>query len=191
MFARRRPESEPSLASGEPDAGGPAGPDAEPRSPGDPSATPPPEDPAAEPIPTEAERLEAELRALRRRLGIRTFALGAACVLALAAAAVAVVLALGLQSDSATRGDVAAIRDQLDLIGRQAADVSAADVEELSSQVNDLDSALSSSMTEARTSRSELEIAQDDIEELREQVSDLRSQPSGGGGGGGSRGRSN
>jgi uncharacterized membrane protein YgcG len=57
--------------------------------------------------------LRARLAQLERRLGVRTYALGAAVVLALAAGAVGVVLALSVQRDAATQDDIAALRDEV------------------------------------------------------------------------------
>ena len=98
----------------------PPGQPTDPTAPGPPTGEQPKpvtgEQPAADPHSTDPHEridgLRAWLAQVDRKLGIRTYALAAGIVLALAAAAVALVFALQLQEDSATNDDLQALKDE-------------------------------------------------------------------------------
>ncbi len=135
------------------------------------------------PEPTVDERLAR----LERRLGIRSLALGAAVVLALAAGIVGVVLALGAKDESATKDEVATLRDQVEAVQQEAAKAAEQDVATLTDRLDALEGRVNTIAGGQRTTESELSVVQDDIDELRDQVADLESAPpadtSGGSGG--------
>ena len=76
--------------------------------------------------------LRAWIAQVDRKLGIRTYALGAAVVLALAAGIVGVVLAVGAKDDSATKDEVRALRDQVSSVSKEASQAAQDDVASLS-----------------------------------------------------------
>ena len=142
-FRRRRETgttAEEPAASGSPGAGEPAAPAAgKPAAPAagvTPSssqasaagATPaPPQSTAAKAAGAEAldpaqriEGLRAWIARLDRKLGVRTYVIGAIAILALAAAAVALVLLVQLKRDAATKDDVDAIQGQLSGVQQSA-----------------------------------------------------------------------
>ena len=149
--------------------------------------------PTAPPQTTEQqlEGLRAWVAQLDRRLGIRTLAGGVALVLALAAGIVGVVLARDAKDQSATKGDVAALSEQVKATGRAATRAAADDIAALTERLDGLESRISTLASSQRTSQSELDVARDDIDELRGQINDLRSEVAnvnanaGGGAGGG------
>lgn len=122
------------------------------------------------------EGLRAWIAQVDRRLGIRTYALGAAVVLALAAGIVGVVLATSAKDESATKAEVAALRDQVSSVGREASQAAEDDVASLSDRIDDLEGRVATIASNQRTSDSELKVAQDDIDDLRSQLSDLESE---------------
>jgi TolA-binding protein len=91
--------------------------------------------------------LRAWVAQLDRRLGIRTYLLGALALLALAAGTVALVLVLRLEGESATEDDVRTLQEQVSTVedqATQAAESSVQDVEgriaELEGKIDDLTS---------------------------------------------------
>src|SRR5688500_2241646 len=89
--------------------------------PGTPAAKPDAGSPAAKRKPSEDphERLDglrAWLAQVDRKVGVRTYAGGAAVVLALAAGIVGVVLALSAKDESATKAEVEALREEIGTI---------------------------------------------------------------------------
>ena len=117
-----------------------------------------------------------------RKLGVRTYALGAGVVLALAAGIVGVVLALSAKDESATKDEVRALRDQVEAVQQEAAEAAEEDVATLTEQLDALEGRVNTIASSQRTSESELSVVQDDIDDLRNQISGL--ERSGGGGSG-------
>jgi uncharacterized protein HemX len=145
---------------------------------GTPAGTPPTAGKAAAPAPTTEERIEALsawVAQVDRKLGIRTFALGAAVVLALASGIVGVVLAVNTKDESATKDEVAALRDQVEATTREATQAAEESVQSLSGQVDALEQRLSTLNATQRTSDKELSVVQDDIDDIRNQISRLQS----------------
>ena len=125
------------------------------------------------PLPTVEERLAA----LERRLGVRTLALGTATVLALAAGIVGVVLALSAKDESATKSEVRSLRDQVEVVQREAANAAEQDVATLTERLDALEGRVNTVAAGQRTAESELSVVQDDIDELRDQISDIETAP--------------
>jgi uncharacterized protein HemX len=129
------------------------------------------------------EELRGSLATLERRLGVRSYAFGAAVVLALAAAAVALVLTLQTQNDSATKDELQAAREQIKQVGRSASNAAEADVQSLSDRLDQIEQRISGLSGDQATTKRELTVVQDDIRELRQQISDLENANVGGTGG--------
>jgi septal ring factor EnvC (AmiA/AmiB activator) len=128
-----------------------------------------------QPVVTAEERLSR----LERRLSVRTLALGAALVLALAAGAVGVVLALEAKDDSATKAEVRSLRDQVEAVQQEAAKATEENVATITDRLDALEGRVNTIAADQRTTESELSVVQDDIDELRSQISDLQSARSG------------
>jgi polyhydroxyalkanoate synthesis regulator phasin len=131
--------------------------------------------------PAAPQTLEQQLDGIRawiarvdRKLGIRTYALGAAVVLALAAGIVGVVLAIGAKDDSATKDEVSALSDEIQSVSDEAVASTKSDISALGTRLDALEAKLNSLSTSQRTSQSELDVAKSDIEELRNQITDLQ-----------------
>lgn len=145
-------------------------------------ATPPQPPTGSQPVAAETpeERLEG-LRAwvarIDRRLGIRSFAGGAAVVLALAAGIVGVVLALSAKDESATKSEVRSLATQVESVQREAAEAAEEDVASLGDRLDALEGRVNTLSGGQRTTEGELSVVQDDIEDLRDQVSDLERAP--------------
>ena len=130
-----------------------------------------PQEAAASPDPTEKlEGVHQWVAQLDRKLQTRFYALSAAAVLALAAGIVAVVLVLGLQDDSATRGQLAELRDQVDNATKSASDAAQDDVAELEERLSEIESQLQGLRSDQGATAEEVSVAQDDIADLREQI---------------------
>ena len=112
---------------------------------------------------------------LERRLSVRTLALGAALVLALAAGIVGVVLALQAKDDSATKTEVRSLRDQVESVQQETAKATEQNVSAINDQLDALESRVNTIAVNQRTSESELSVVQDDIDELRNDLTDLQS----------------
>ena len=142
------------------------------------AATPPPEqqvktpqEAAASADPNEKlEGVHAWVAQLDRRLQTRFYALGAATVLALAAGIVAVVLALGVQDDSATKGQLEELRDQVDNATKSASDAAQDDVADLDERLSEIETQLESLRSDQGTTSKEISVVQDDIADLRDQI---------------------
>jgi uncharacterized protein HemX len=129
--------------------------------------------------------LRAWLAQVDRKVGIRTYALGAAAILALAAGIVAVVLALQNQDDTTTvRDDVQALRTQIGAVDKSASQAAEEQVQALTGRLDQLENRIKALETEGRTSDQRLQVVEDDIDDLRNQISDLETSASSGGGGG-------
>lgn len=124
-----------------------------------------------QPVVTADERLAR----LERRLSIRTLALGAALVIALAAGAVGVVLALQAKDDSATKAEVRSLRDQVEAVQQEAAKATEENVATITDRLDALEGRVNTVAANQRTAESEISVLQDDIDELRNQISDLQS----------------
>jgi polyhydroxyalkanoate synthesis regulator phasin len=118
--------------------------------------------------------IRAWIAQLDRKLGIRTYALGAAVVLALAAGIVGVVLAVGAKDDSATKDEVSALRDQIQSVSEEAVSSTQSDISALGDRLDALEARLTQVANGQRTDQSELDVAKSDIEELRNQINDLQ-----------------
>ena len=117
-----------------------------------------------------------------RKLGVRTAALGAGVVLALAAGIVGVVLALSAKDESATKDEVRAPRDQVEAVQQEAAEAAEEDVATPTEQLDALEGRVNTIASSQRTSESELSVVQDDIDDLRNQISGLERLGGGGSG---------
>ena len=118
---------------------------------------------------------DPRLERLERRVSIRTLALGAAVVLALAAGIVGVVLALQAKDESATKAEVRALRDQVEAVQQETAKATEQNVATLNDRLDALEGRVNTIAGNQRTAESELSVVQDDIDELRSQISDLQS----------------
>src|SRR4051812_40417252 len=97
--------------------------------------------PAVEPRPTTGsqavvETTDERLARLERRVSVLTLALGAAVVLALAAGIVGIVLAVGAKDDSATKGEVTALKDQLQSVQQDTAKAAEQDLASISDRLD-------------------------------------------------------
>jgi uncharacterized protein HemX len=117
--------------------------------------------------------LRAWLAQVDRRLAIRTYAIGAAVVLALAAGIVGVVLAISAKDESATKDDFRALSEQLEAVEQEATQAAEEEVGALTDRVDALDQQLSAIASSQRTTEDELSVVQDDIDDLRQQISNL------------------
>jgi uncharacterized protein HemX len=124
--------------------------------------------------------LRAWIAQVDRKLGVRTYALGAVLVLALAAGIVGVVLALSAKDESATKDEVRSLRDQVEAVQQEASEAAEEDVATLTDQLDALEGRVNTIAGGQRTTESELSVVQDDIDDLRNQISGLEG--SGGGG---------
>ena len=77
---------------------------------------------AAQPLEERVEGLRSWVATLDRKLGVRSYAGAAAVVLGLAAGIVGVVLALSAKDESATKDEVRALRDQVEIVQEQASE---------------------------------------------------------------------
>ena len=92
---------------------------------------------------------------LDRRLGIRTYLLGANSVLGLAAGVVAVVLVLQLKQDAATKDDVDALSTQLSTASDRAAQAAEDKLKSLDERISGLETKVDGlSATSPTSSRS-------------------------------------
>jgi uncharacterized protein HemX len=141
---------------------------------------------APPPRPDPHERIDSQrawIAQLDRRLGVRTYVLGALALLAAAAAVVALVLVIQLRRDAATDDDVNAIRNQLSGIQQSATSAAQKSVESVDQRLTDLESEVSRLSTGQKTTRRELQVVQDDIKELRSQASSAGAGGAASGGG--------
>jgi len=134
---------------------------------------------AGEPPGQRIESMRAWIAQVDRKLGVRTYALGAALVLALAAGIVGVVLALSAKDESATKDEVRSLRDQVEAVQQEASEAAEEDVATITDQLDALEGRVNTIANGQRTTESELSVVQDDIEDLRDQISGLES-PGGG-----------
>ena len=130
---------------------------------------------AVEPVEERIEGLRAWIAQLDRKLSIRSFAGGAALVLALAAGIVGVVLALSAKDESATKDEVRSLRDQVEAVQEEASKAAEDDLATLTERLDALEGRINSIAGGQRTTESELSVVQDDIDDLRSQISDLKS----------------
>jgi uncharacterized protein HemX len=117
--------------------------------------------------------LRSWLAQVERKLGLRTYVVGAVAVLALAAAVVAIVLTLGTKEDAATEADVQDLREELTGVRETAAQAAQEDVRTISQSLTDLEDQIGRLRSGQRVQGDELSVAQDDIQELRDQIADL------------------
>jgi len=114
---------------------------------------------------------------LDRKLGVRTYALGAAAVLALAAGIVGVVLAVSAKDESATKAELRTLRDEVQGVGEEAAAAAEDDVASLTTRLEELEGRVATLASDQRTTEAELSVIEDDIDDLRNQISDLETNP--------------
>ena len=130
-----------------------------------------PQEAAASPDPAEKlEGVHAWVAQLDRKLATRFYALGAATVLALAAGIVAVVLALGVQDDSATKGQLTELRDQVDDATRSASNAAEDEVADLDERLAEIESEIEAIRSDQGSTDRELSVVQDDVADLRDQI---------------------
>ena len=122
------------------------------------------------------EGLRAWIAQIDRRLGIRSVAIGLAVVLALAAGIVGVVLAKDAKDNSATKSEVASLRDQVSASNKEASQATEDTLAGLNDRIDELEARVATIASSQRTSDSELDVAKDDIEELRGQITDLQNE---------------
>lgn len=130
--------------------------------------------------------LRAWVAQLDRKIGVRTYAGGAAVVLALATAIVAVVLAIDARDNSARNDDLNRIQGQLSDVSAQAGSAESAqsDIDSLAGRVGTLEDQLDAITTSGDATEKRLSVVEDDIDDLRRQISDLGASGSGAGLGG-------
>ena len=122
------------------------------------------------------EGLRAWVAQIDRRLGIRSVGGGLALILALAAGIVGVVLAKDAKDNSATKTEVASLRDQVSASTKETSQSVQDTIDEINSRIDELESRVATVASTQRTSDSELDVAKDDIEELRGQITDLQNE---------------
>jgi septal ring factor EnvC (AmiA/AmiB activator) len=125
--------------------------------------------------------LRAWIAQLDRKLGIRTYAIGAAAVLALAGAAVGIVLAMQAQDDTDhAQQSVQELQTQLGTVGKNASEAAQEEVQTLSGRLDKLESRVSSLEQSGKTSDKRVQVVEDDIADLRTKISDLEKANSSG-----------
>src|SRR4051812_45322651 len=139
---------------------------------------------AAGPRPDPHERIDglrAWIAQLDRKLGIRTYAIGAAAVLALAGAAVGIVLAMQAQDDTdKAQKSVQELQTQLGTVGENASQAAQQEFQGLSGRLDKLASRVATLEQNGKTSGKRIQVVEDDIADLRTKISDLESSSSGG-----------
>ncbi len=120
--------------------------------------------------------LRAWLAQLDRRLGLRTYVIGAIAVLALAAGVVALVLTLQLRQDAATNDDVSSVRKQLSGVQLSVTRTAEKSVQSLQRRVADLEAEIERISSARSGDRRELKALQGDLKALQEKVKGLRDQ---------------
>lgn len=130
--------------------------------------------------------LRAWLAQVDRKVGVRTYAIGAAAVLALAAGIVGIVLALNAKEESATTEEVQALRANLRAVEQEASAAAEEQVSELVDRVGTLERRVSRLSRDQTMSGREVRAIENEIEDLRDQIADLDGL--GGGADGGDQG---
>ena len=115
--------------------------------------------------------LRAWLAQLDRRLGLRTYVIGAIAVLALAAGVVALVLTLQLRHDAATNRDVSSLHEQLTGVEQSATQAAEQSVHSLHRRIGDLAAEIDRISSAQAADKRELKALQEDIRTLRDQGS--------------------
>ena len=120
---------------------------------------------AGDPAPV-AERsldgLRAWIAQVDRKLGVRTYAGAAAVVLALAAGLVGAYLGASAKDDSATKGEVESLRDQLEAVQAEAQSAADEGVQSVEQRLADLESRLDTLSTSLQTTQNQLSQIQQD-----------------------------
>ena len=125
------------------------------------------------------EGLRAWIAQVDRKLGVRTYAGGAAVVLALAAGIVGVVLALSAKDESATKDEVARFATRSRPSSRRPPRPPRRTSPRSPSRIDALEGRVNTIAGGQRTTESELSVVQDDIDDLRSQISDLDARGGG------------
>lgn len=110
-----------------------------------------------------------------RKLGIRTYALGAALVLALAAAAVSLVLVLQLRDDAATKDDIGALSEQISAAEESAAQTAAEEIDALGDRMSQLESRVTALQGGQTDTDQQISVLEDDLADLRSQITELEA----------------
>jgi septal ring factor EnvC (AmiA/AmiB activator) len=132
--------------------------------------------PTEPPSPDERiEGLRSWLAQLDRKLAIRTYALGAVAVLALAGAIVAIVLARGAEEDSATDAEIQDVREQLAAVEETASQAAEEDVESISQRISGLEDRIDTFTEDQSSVDQKISVIEDDIQDLRDQVAELET----------------
>jgi TolA-binding protein len=119
-------------------------------------ATPPdPSDPAG--------GLRAWIAQLDRRLGVRTYLLGALTLLALAAGVVALVLVLQLEGDSAKEDDVTTLQEQVSTVEDQATQAAESSVRGVEDRIAELEGKIDDLTSEQETVKRRLNTLEEDF----------------------------
>jgi septal ring factor EnvC (AmiA/AmiB activator) len=137
-----------------------------------------PKEPPAQPTDDPKERIEglrSWLDQLDRKLTIRTYALGAVAVLALAAAIAGIVLAQGAEEDSATKGEIQDVREQLAAVEETASQAAEEDVESISQRISGLEDRIDAFTQDQSSVDQKISVIEDDIQDLRDQIAELES----------------
>lgn len=126
---------------------------------------------------TGSDEARAQLEQLNRKVSTRTYAGGAALVLALAAAIIGIVLAVDARDNSASQSEVKRLEQQLAKVAEQAGASEQAQegVDSLGGQIDSLEGEVSGLTSTDREIEKRLDVIEDDIEDLRQQISDLDS----------------
>lgn len=133
--------------------------------------------------PTDPDAQRAWLEAVDRKLSTRTYIGAAAAVLALAAAIVAIVLSLDASNNSASKGDVKSLQQEIGVVAKDASGATDAqeNIDSLSGRVDTLQDSVDGASSSDEETQKRLDVIEDDIEDLRQQVSDLESSDNSGG----------
>ena len=114
---------------------------------------------------------------LDRKLGLRTYVILAASLLALACSIVAVLLALDARDNAASADDVARIEQQIAVLQggavAGATDATATDTGALEDQLSTLQGQVDDLSSSEDATDKRVSVIEDDIDDLRSQIADL------------------
>lgn len=119
--------------------------------------------------------LRAWLAQVERKLSIRTYAIGALAVLALAAGIVAIVLAMGAEEDAATKAELQDVREQLAAVEETASQAAQEDVRSLTQRISGLEDEIAVATEADQSVEQKISVIEDDIQDLRDQIAELES----------------
>ena len=125
--------------------------------------------------PVEGQR--AWIAQLDRKLSTRSYAGGAALILALAAAIVAIVMAVDARDNSASKDELTQIRQELSALEEleNRNEQLSTEVTDLGTRLDGVESQVGAASDADKGIEDRLGVVEDDIEDLREQISTLET----------------